>query len=76
MIWRCFDLWSGASDSLAWTFHMAFGRGWAWVQVFEDQFLGDVRAPFEETFLSCFEECRYLGVAQQLVCKFDLVCLS
>ena len=54
MVWRCFDLWSGASDSLAWTFHMAFGRGWDWVQVFEDKFLGDVRAPFEETFARCF----------------------
>ena len=33
---------------------MAFGRGWDWVQVFEDKFLGDVRAPFEETFARCF----------------------
>ena len=55
--WRCWTAVRGshASDPMSWPFHMAFCCGWAWVQVFEDQLRGEVRAPLEETPLHRFE---------------------
>jgi hypothetical protein len=43
----------------------------AWVKVLDNEPLGQIRAPFEETLLRGFQQGGYLGIAQQLMCEFD-----
>ena len=49
---------------------MTFGGGGAWIEVFGDEFLVHVWAPFEKTLLQCFHEGGDFWVAQRLMCKF------
>ncbi len=44
-----------ALDAHAWPFHVAFGPGGAWIEIFGDASSTEVGAPFEVTASDCFE---------------------
>ncbi len=44
-----------ASDAPAWPFHVAFGCGGAWIEIFGDASSAEVGAPFEVTASDRFE---------------------
>ena len=64
----------GTTNSMSGAFHVAFSSCWTGVEIFEYQFLRQVRTPFQESLSNCFEERRYLWIAQLLVGKFNPVC--
>jgi hypothetical protein len=68
-----FLAWRSTSNTMAWAFHMALRCCRTRIEVLVDQFDADVRAPFEEPSLSSFEKGGDLWVAQQLVCKIDII---
>ncbi len=51
--------------------HVSLGRSCARIEILEDQNFGHVRTPFEKPTMDSFEESRYRGTAQGLMCKFD-----
>ena len=57
-----------------WTFHVAFGRSGAWIEILEDQVLRQIRTPFEEPTPDSLEESGDFGTAKGLVHEFDCIC--
>jgi len=45
--------WSGTAKPFTWLFHLAFGRSWAWWEIFGDGLLGEMGSTVEESLLDC-----------------------
>jgi hypothetical protein len=56
--------------------HVALCGAGTWVEVLRDSFGGEIGAPFEEATSDCFEECRDMQAAHQLMGKLDAVGLG
>jgi hypothetical protein len=64
--------WSGTLKPFTWSFHVAFGRSWAWWKIFGEGLLGEMGSTAEETLLDRGKQGCLGGVAQALVHKFDI----
>ncbi len=71
----CGRFWSCATYAVVGTLHVSFRCHWAWIKVLEDELFRHVWAPFEESLVHRFQQCREFWITQWLVCKFNFVAL-